>query len=130
MESKRSKKGRKSRPAESEHPSNQQQEQHHPWDEDPSAKSPQANRAIPSTGTALTRFLTCMAPVIVAKVDPFEVEEEQEKEEHQSAAEEAVYPSHFSRISISISRFAIREQRQSFNVSDKFAADGAATTFS
>lgn len=31
---------------------------------DPSAKSPQANRAIPSTGTALTRFLTCMAPVI------------------------------------------------------------------
>ncbi|XP_032574875.1 trichohyalin isoform X7 [Drosophila sechellia] len=33
MESKRSKKGRKSRPAESEHPSNQQQEQHHPWDE-------------------------------------------------------------------------------------------------
>ncbi|XP_032574874.1 trichohyalin isoform X6 [Drosophila sechellia] len=66
MESKRSKKGRKSRPAESEHPSNQQQEQHHPWDEDPSAKSPQANRAIPSTGTALTRFLTCMAPVIVS----------------------------------------------------------------
>nr|NP_001261592.1 uncharacterized protein Dmel_CG43078, isoform M [Drosophila melanogaster]AGB94287.1 uncharacterized protein Dmel_CG43078, isoform M [Drosophila melanogaster] len=37
MESKRSKKGRKSRPSESEHPSNQQQEQqphhHHPWDE-------------------------------------------------------------------------------------------------
>nr|NP_001261590.1 uncharacterized protein Dmel_CG43078, isoform K [Drosophila melanogaster]AGB94285.1 uncharacterized protein Dmel_CG43078, isoform K [Drosophila melanogaster] len=75
MESKRSKKGRKSRPSESEHPSNQQQEQqphhHHPWDEgraiqDPSAKSPQANRAIPSTGTALTRFLTCMAPVIVS----------------------------------------------------------------
>ncbi|KMY98415.1 trichohyalin isoform X4 [Drosophila simulans] len=70
MESKRSKKGRKSRPAESELPSNQQQEQqphqHHPWDEDPSAKSPQANRAIPSTGTALTRFLTCMAPVIVS----------------------------------------------------------------
>ncbi|KMY98416.1 trichohyalin isoform X6 [Drosophila simulans] len=37
MESKRSKKGRKSRPAESELPSNQQQEQqphqHHPWDE-------------------------------------------------------------------------------------------------
>ncbi|EDX09729.1 GD14105 [Drosophila simulans] len=106
MESKRSKKGRKSRPAESELPSNQQQEQqphqHHPWDEDPSAKSPQANRAIPSTGTALTRFLTCMAPVIVESarlrrrpwafdvatlacnqwrkcntlVDPFEVEEE------------------------------------------------------
>ncbi|KQS43432.1 uncharacterized protein Dere_GG14326, isoform G [Drosophila erecta] len=70
MESKRSKRGRKSRAAEAENPSNHQQEQqphqHHPWDEDPSAKSPQANRVIPSTGTALTRFLTCMAPVIVS----------------------------------------------------------------
>nr|XP_043070111.1 titin isoform X3 [Drosophila bipectinata] len=58
MESnKRSKKGRKSRTGPAD---NTQNEQHHPWDEG------QAQRAIPSTGTALTRFLTCMAPVIVS----------------------------------------------------------------
>ncbi|XP_017042505.1 neurofilament heavy polypeptide isoform X8 [Drosophila ficusphila] len=68
MESKRSKKGRKSRPAQDEnpHPQQQQQQQHHPWDEGLSAESPPTNRVIPSTGTALTRFLTCMAPVIVS----------------------------------------------------------------
>ncbi|XP_070141313.1 microtubule-associated protein futsch isoform X6 [Drosophila kikkawai] len=71
MESKRSKKGRKTRPGQvapaAANPQQQQQQQpHHPWDEGLSAKSPQANRAIPSTGTALTRFLTCMAPVIVS----------------------------------------------------------------
>uniref|UniRef100_A0A6P4EQC7 Uncharacterized protein LOC108044359 n=1 Tax=Drosophila rhopaloa TaxID=1041015 RepID=A0A6P4EQC7_DRORH len=69
MESKRSKKGRKSRPAQDENPQQQHQQQqqhHHPWDEGRPASSPQANRAIPSTGTALTRFLTCMAPVIVS----------------------------------------------------------------
>jgi len=36
----------------------------------PSAKSSQANRAISSTGTALTRFLTCMAPVIGKRFSP------------------------------------------------------------
>ncbi|XP_022212834.2 LOW QUALITY PROTEIN: uncharacterized protein LOC111067830 [Drosophila obscura] len=72
--SKSSKKGRKSRPAqapiEQEQPQEQQQQQqqhHHPWDEGRAARTtPSPNRAIASTGTALTRFLTCMAPVIVS----------------------------------------------------------------
>ncbi|EDW36453.1 GL10319 [Drosophila persimilis] len=73
-DSKRSKKGRKSRPVqapiEQELPQEQAQEQqqhHHPWDEGRAARTtPSLNRAIASTSTTLTRFLTCMAPVIVS----------------------------------------------------------------